>query len=727
MSQATITRSFSLISRAPDKVEARESINLRMQAFRSLENTYLDVLFDALRDSTLELMDFAGESKAHVKEHVYNKLELNLISSSYQPKIKIKERMKRSAIQYPYFAVRSWLIQTHYLSLIIRELITLLSDSLTHAVRFLQGDPLSKPVMGRLSRALRADCFGNTNFLSHAYISNLIGQVRNLFISNSHLGSLLSDQISLTEINSTQVQEFLEKCLKSFSRKKKGKTQVIPISELKSYFFKLYVARVKKQSTWNAKHVMKIKDMDAFKQSRNNFFEFLIDSLHDVLGKVPGSFTHDLAQKMFNEILEDSGNSAPEHLIKGIFKPFTRAARVDIIPTRNGFIQYFGQVLKNQLILNVKELFITGDFITEMNNELDFLKESLHNLVNRPKIRNLALPINQAEGIYEADFSRLTIKLSFRSKEFIEYRVKDEKGRINELMERGATTRLPVLTIKGRKFLLHLPFELPSNDLSKHSSPETQTSRVVIGVDLGVKHLAVLSVMDLTDPHHPVEIARYFIGMRTLFDKKFNSVSGRFESKERFNHSHSKKKSCIKRKLRNMRHEARNIQRKVHEYENHFSERNTNSPARQYKHYRLTKTVSGAWNRVKHLNEEIIHQLQHLILQIALYHNASLLKFENLKWSRHSKKKYVGSYLAFWQTHWFFSQVQESVKLQASLHGITFQLVNAAYTSQTCWECGKRGRREGRNFTCMNHALHASKKPIFIHSDLNAARVIALA
>ncbi|MGV9197998.1 MAG: hypothetical protein ACOC44_16425 [Promethearchaeia archaeon] len=50
--------------------------------------------------------------------------------------------------------------------------------------------------------------------------------------------------------------------------------------------------------------------------------------------------------------------------------------------------------------------------------------------------------------------------------------------------------------------------------------------------------------------------------------------------------------------------------------------------------------------------------LNHVLIAIAEYHGTCVLKFENLKWSRQSPKRNTGGYLAFWQTHWLFSQVQ---------------------------------------------------------------------
>ncbi len=130
-----------------------------------------------------------------------------------------------------------------------------------------------------------------------------------------------------------------------------------------------------------------------------------------------------------------------------------------------------------------------------------------------------------------------------------------------------------------------------------------------------------------------------------------------------------------------LRSEIRNIQRKLHEYENRLNQRGITWSNDKLKYNKLSRRLSGLWDRIHNINLEIVRQLNHTIMSIARYHRASVFKFENLKWARHGKKKDKGRFLAFWQTHWFYSQVQEAVKLQAYLHSISFQLVNARNTS----------------------------------------------
>ena len=91
---------------------------------------------------------------------------------------------------------------------------------------------------------------------------------------------------------------------------------------------------------------------------------------------------------------------------------------------------------------------------------------------------------------------------------------------------------------------------------------------------------------------------------------------------------------------------------------------------------------------------------------------------ENLRWAKHSKKKDRGKFMAFWQTHWFYSQVQNAVKFQCDLNSIKFQRVPAGLTSQRCSRCGKLDSRTGKQFTYSHCGLK-------LESDLNAARNVA--
>jgi IS605 OrfB family transposase len=700
----------------------------RMLAFRNLQNTYIKVLVTALQDGQLKIPDFSGESKAHVKGRIYNELNLNAIYLSHPAAITLKERMLRCAIHYPYFTVREWLVRSHYLSVILQELVRLITHSPRLAVSFLKSNQPSHAIMKLLSRALSENVFGTRVSLSYDYIQNLMGQARNLFLANSSLEVLLCPRIKEILNNSAVIDSFTGNILRSFTRKRNGRRVKLPVPELLSYFSKIYVSQVKRKSSWRAKYVEKHSNMKKFKKERDRSFTPLEESLKEHVKGLSDEFTCNLMKEILFELLDNSLKSLTHPLTKQVFKPVHQSPPVELIISVEGFNDYFTQVLRNQLNRKLNELFFTTSIINGTIADLRHLENNLTQLLPPPRIKRLAVPINQEESVYHPDFNKLTVRLSFLSREWFDLDIKDDKGRIKRLIDGGATTCLPVITMKGRKLLLHLPLELNSSDLSCQT-PECLSvpqKCIELGGDLGLKHPAVLSVMDRSDPDKPVEIGRYFLSMKLLLDMNFNPVLGKFEKKARFLNAHSNKNSNMKHSLRNVRSEARILQRKIHEYENRLMERQYMSAKNKYKHYRLQRDLSQVWERVNRINREVVRQLGHAIIAIAEYHGASVMKFENLKWSQHSKKKNIGRWLSFWQVHWFFSQVQQAVEFQANLKGIAFRRVRADYTSQDCWECHARGTREGRSFTCSNAKHHKSGKLVQIHSDLNAARVIAL-
>ncbi|MBN2151072.1 MAG: transposase, partial [Candidatus Lokiarchaeota archaeon] len=99
-----------------------------------------------------------------------------------------------------------------------------------------------------------------------------------------------------------------------------------------------------------------------------------------------------------------------------------------------------------------------------------------------------------------------------------------------------------------------------------------------------------------------------------------------------------------------------------------------------------------------------------------------LLRFEDLSWSSHSAKRESGSWLASWQLHWFFSEVQGRATRLARLAGIAVELVDARGTSKRCSACGTTGIRDGKTFTCTNE--DCGKR---VDSDLNGSRNVRIA
>lgn len=251
---------------------------------------------------------------------------------------------------------------------------------------------------------------------------------------------------------------------------------------------------------------------------------------------------------------------------------------------------------------------------------------------------------------------------------------------------------------------------------------DRETRAKVASVDLGLKTLATMHVGEYVkergrwtqaNPYHR-ELQRYFIDQQQLDGPRHgwlvhgggprdvNGSTGDF-----FN---------FKRRLLNLLHDAWMHQSLVDNFKNEHP--------RDYKHHaryeKLKTKLDRAWEKLDRLHDEIAKQVATRIVAACMFNDVDVLRFEDLSWSRHSKKKDAGYFLASNQVHWFFARVQAIARDMAVRHDITVEMVDARYTSQTCSKCGERGTRKGKVFTCPSCGLQ-------LDSDLNAARNIATA
>ena len=283
---------------------------------------------------------------------------------------------------------------------------------------------------------------------------------------------------------------------------------------------------------------------------------------------------------------------------------------------------------------------------------------------------------------------------------------------------RGTITRKP-----GGGLLLHLPFEKTCTVGAFPGSVRTETMNrgnniLVAGVDLGLKHLAWLSIggcqrsarddgsWEPVDKAHP-EIARYCIDQPQLAGKKGEWFAGRAAAVPN-----------LKRHLIATMRRTRALQRQKDLLRHRFGKRYKH--ARQY--FVARREWQRCWRKVRHLHEEIARQVATRIVAACVHHGVDLLRFEDLSWSSRASKRESGSWLASWQVHWFFSQVQVRAALLARLAGIAVELVDARGTSKRCSACGVVGVRDGKRFSCKVDGC--GKK---VDSDLNGARNVRLA
>ncbi|MHA1911557.1 MAG: zinc ribbon domain-containing protein [Candidatus Kariarchaeaceae archaeon] len=213
---------------------------------------------------------------------------------------------------------------------------------------------------------------------------------------------------------------------------------------------------------------------------------------------------------------------------------------------------------------------------------------------------------------------------------------------------------------------------------------------VIASADLGLKTFSTISIFDTTQNE---EIDRFFLDQKDLGSKK----------DEWFDRNLQHKPVFLKGKLLDHRFVARKMQ----------SIRST-SPRNSMERWRARTTEKIKWTKVSNTHRELVRQISTRMIALLLHYNVGTLVLENLKWSRNSPKSKVGYFLAHWQVHWFFAQVQKRLEEQCLQHGIRVEKVNPAYSSKTCSKCGLKGKRNGKHFTC--------ECGFSLDSDLNAAR-----
>jgi IS605 OrfB family transposase len=126
------------------------------------------------------------------------------------------------------------------------------------------------------------------------------------------------------------------------------------------------------------------------------------------------------------------------------------------------------------------------------------------------------------------------------------------------------------------------------------------------------------------------------------------------------------------------------------------------------------RTLSGyEKRRIRHEN----HILSKQLVVEARRHNAGMIRMEQLSgirnktlvWNPHRNRMISG---------WSYYQLQQFVTYKAKRAGISVELVDPAYTSQHCSQCGQKGLRNADVFECKT----CGEK----HADYNAACNISI-
>ncbi|TFF89657.1 MAG: hypothetical protein EU548_06995 [Promethearchaeota archaeon] len=805
MSVAIVTRKFAFIPEGGKLARANTINTIREQfiKFRDLQNIYSKFLVDlVISDPSIvnnhpwEYPNFhlsitkahrtqfnalkangtispeeklPTDGKARIRKYFYDHFSdlsnpsrnLSRFNTNYQKRVQFIERANQNALQYPFYAVRNWIIRNERLKTIANTLIVFLNSPQQQKIHyrkqgidtsvpsssyilehFLGGKSIHREFLKQFSVDTKFNIFGQFDSPSYEYISGHIGQLRNMILKKGILETAV--RVSINQIiaqisqNPTISNGLLERILKCYP-------------EIQKHFLKMYIRLVRIRTTKYAKMRLKkdtslygtsfvitfvneifdthdIQDLDQFKAVRDVILNeerilqsegYKVLSLDEIKAGVL-----DKTIQFLNAILDNPSLNAS----RAIFKP--SYPRIDFISFDfHGFLDYLSTKLFYELKSQFHSLFLLYGEVDRINrqliDELQSVQNTIYESTSPPKFKKLSIPLIQPEYMYELDGATRTAQfgmLKRRGKEYSLHISPNQRDRFNDLyepnFELNRRTQLnkdnlsnPVLKMEGRKLILCQPFKIKMGNAPNTSQREF-TSKIEVGVDLGIKHFAVLSVMDKTDPSEPIELQRYFLNQKTLYDMKFNDDTGKFERLTNQRHA-----TNIKLKLVKLRQEHKNIQRLRAEYENHH-------PAifhKKTKHYHRSKTESTLWHKIQNINSDIVARLSGLIVQIAKHHRAQFIRFEDLRWSLHQAKREKGKFIAFWQVHWFHSQVQSMTAQNAIRCGIRAVIVDAFMSSQTCAHCHKKGTRLTSN-TKLFHCLHCNTT---LDADLNAARNIA--
>lgn len=770
MTAMTITRKFSLLPDTSDLSLKNQSYKEMTDLFvklQALKNEYVELMVEDVKANSFDSYTFTSMSK--FRQAVYDRLEFSLVSSPQVRSFELKERARQCAFYDAYLTVREWIKRTENLRILIDKLIEKFQTDEAFTISFLKGKRFRFSELKELKEALKKDCFDARQSLSTHFLNNHVLQLRNLFLARNDFESerLFSEKILKNPLQehvrdtftSLELDDlFVESVVDGFTRVKKRKEVPVLQSELPEYMVMGFFRKVQWATTRQLRQVLSLrkkitKENSKTKSSKKKVerhrksletvcarlsdvlgedtpfskFEFanqrkqLLDGLkQDFLEKVGAVDLKGLAIEACQEELASFQQEPNHHILKRVFKPSFARIRVNAL-TFESFLEYFKQQLRYKARELLKGRFISNEFASLMVAQFRALQSDLDTLVKPPDHSALSLSVMNRD-VYQEDFATLhadkgrkfyKLKLGLVSRQFKSFLVRDDKERIRALANKGFTPALPSISFKGRKLLLNLP-------LVKHDKNEERlkpvlskgTSDVELGIDLGLKHFAVVSVFDRRQDK---EVARYFLGVRELFDKQFDGTNGklRFQTSKKGGRA-----SNVKLTLIRLREQIQALQRKKCAYEQRVLSRGVSIYRTKLKWNKTRRQLSACWERLRRINLQVVHHVNHHVVQIARFWNASLIKMEDLRWATHSKKRDAGTFLAFWQAHWFYSQVQSAIKLQCSLHGIRFARVPAEYTSQTCSRCGKHGSRAGKAFTCAECGLR-------LDSDLNASRNIA--
>ncbi|MBD3186454.1 IS200/IS605 family element transposase accessory protein TnpB [Candidatus Bathyarchaeota archaeon] len=174
----------------------------------------------------------------------------------------------------------------------------------------------------------------------------------------------------------------------------------------------------------------------------------------------------------------------------------------------------------------------------------------------------------------------------------------------------------------------------------------------------------------------------------------------------------------LKRKRVSLQKEAYRKKSRADRYRN----KHPGTFKKHHKYFTLRREWKRAWMKIRNIHEELAKQVATRFVAACEHEGVQVIRLEDLSWSRCLSRKNSGLFLATWQVHWLYSELQAHVTSMARREGMFVELVNPRNTSQKCSQCRTIDERKGKTFHCTNFECG-----LVLDRDLNATRNIHVA
>ena len=634
------------------------------------------------------------------------------------------DRTRRCAAQPAYFAVREFKQRG--------EIITILARSLlqgTNAHWLLEPRYPSSSQLAQVGPALTEAGFG-TVAASREFLKNLLRHVRNLLLTR------------LKTQKSTAIQTTIQELLRSAEftpQVQRWVTQNLR-KELHFFFWKcsrLLTSRVNRIRTRQGPPYGQ-GQLDPLIQQILHTYGETLPTWQRARGRWRKEHGNALQEQLETLSVQDitakaltqaTAQLTARRLINGAFKPRSRRAWI-VGDTFTDFETF----LVTETTFHVERVLIKtfrADFLQFLQESLPQLQACPYSWLKRPQFQKHTIPLGiDDDRVYRLRILRdpeteaiteVQVFLSLYPGTRLQFQLKTP-DRFARMVGNGYTPKRGCLTKKaGGGLILAIPFvqeDVPAAPSQNRTPPPEYY--VVAGIDLGLKTFGVVSIAhcthDAVGTWHRIgdgsgEVARYFLDQKQLVGTRTDwyrlDAAGPQAPREGFN---------VKRRLTNLLERAWQYQRLARRYAN----RHPGIYRPKQKYFRLRREGQWIWRKIHHLHEELAKQIATRFLAVLQYQQVHVLRLEDLSWAKHARKQEVGYFLATWQVHWFFAQVQDHLAEMAARVGIYVEWVDPRHTSTRCSRCGELGTRYKKKFTCPHCGFQ-------LDADLNAARNIITA